>query len=219
MAENKTHYVYLTTNLITGEQYVGDHTISIKEKKYYQGSGKYLFRAIKKYGEQNFFKEILEWFKSRQEAFDAQEKYIIQFNTLVPQGYNISPKGGLCVRGCHSEETKIRMGKAQTGNHYWLGKSHTEETKQIMRKPKKSRDGYRESKIGEKNPMYGKSLYHLWVEKYGIEDANTRNKALLDKRIGNTNNLNKKWSDESKKKFRENRLIRNKSRVNYATAK
>ena len=218
MEKNKTHYVYLTTNLITGEQYVGDHTINIKEKKYYQGSGKYLARAIKKYGEPNFFKEILEWFETRQEAFNSQEKYIKQFNTLVPNGYNISPKGGLGVSGCHSEETKIRMGKAQKGNHYWLGKNHTEETKKIMRKPKKTRDGYKESKIGEKNPMYGKSLYHLWVEKYGIEEADIRNTTLLNRRAGNTNNLGKKWSEEAKKIFVENRLVRNKSKMNHATA-
>ena len=31
-------------------------------------------------------------------------------NTLVPNGYNISPKGGYGVKGCISEETKKKIG-------------------------------------------------------------------------------------------------------------
>ena len=106
------NYTYLTTNLITGEQYVGDHTINPLDKKYYQGSGKYLARAIKKYRSENFFKEILEWFPTKQEAFDAQEKYIIYFNTLTPNGYNISPKGGHQCKESVSSETKQKIGKS-----------------------------------------------------------------------------------------------------------
>ena len=40
---NKIHYVYVTTNLITGEKYIGDHTINPQEKNYYIGSGKPAF--------------------------------------------------------------------------------------------------------------------------------------------------------------------------------
>ena len=32
-------------------------------------------------------------FKTKQEAFDAQEKYIKKYDTLIPNGYNLSPKG------------------------------------------------------------------------------------------------------------------------------
>ena len=41
---------------------------------------------------------------------------------------------------------------------------HSEETKQYLRKPKKTKDKYAESKIGEKNPMYGISLNQLWTQ-------------------------------------------------------
>ena len=115
MINKKIHYVYLTTNLINGKQYVGDHTINIKEKKYYIGSGELIYKAINKYGSNNFFKEILKWFKTREEAFNAQEKYIRKFNTLKPNGYNISPKGGLCINGCHSNETKRKIGNSNKG--------------------------------------------------------------------------------------------------------
>jgi hypothetical protein len=89
----KFYFVYLTTNLINGKQYVGDHsTHNLNDN--YLGSGKIIKDAIKKYGIQNFKKEILEQFNTKQEAFNSQEKYIIQYDTLVPNGYNLSPKGG-----------------------------------------------------------------------------------------------------------------------------
>jgi len=118
--ENKLHYVYITTNLINGKQYVGDHTINVKERKYYLGSGSYFRNAVKYYGENNFFKEILEWCDTREETSKLQEKYIKKFNTLKPNGYNISPTGGIGVQGCHSEKTKQQIGKSGTGksNHF-----------------------------------------------------------------------------------------------------
>jgi group I intron endonuclease len=144
----KIHYVYLTTNLINGKQYVGDHTINDKEKKYYIGSGNIFKKAIKKYGEENFFKEILEWFKTREEAFNAQEKYIKQFDTLVSSGYNISPKGGHRGKESVSEDSKIKMSNSKKGNKNpqyhikkelaaFYGKKHSLEIKNKLSKSHK----------------------------------------------------------------------------------
>ena len=48
--------------------------------------------AIKKYGKENFKKEILEFCDNKEEAYHLQIKYINEYNTLSPNGYNISPK-------------------------------------------------------------------------------------------------------------------------------
>lgn len=89
------HYVYLTTNLINNKQYVGDRTCYCEpEKDKYLGSGLYYKNAEKYYGKENFKKVILEKFLTRLEAYNAQAKYIIEHNTLRPNGYNISPSGG-----------------------------------------------------------------------------------------------------------------------------
>jgi len=88
------HYVYITTNLVNGNQYVGDHSTNDLDDGYLGSGRPYFKNAIKKYGKENFKKEILEFSHSKKEAFDAQEKYIKKYNTLVPNGYNISPKGG-----------------------------------------------------------------------------------------------------------------------------
>jgi len=142
------HYVYITINLINGKQYIGDHTINPHERNYYIGSGRPYFKnAVKKYGKENFFKEILEWFETREEAFEAQEKYIKQYNTLIPYGYNVSPKGGYGKNNSqlnensknkirikkkgqkHSEESKEKISLNSAHFKYWEGKNLSLETK------------------------------------------------------------------------------------------
>jgi len=67
--EKKFNYVYITTNLINGKQYVGDHSCDNLKKDNYLGSGKpYFQNAINKYGLKNFKKEILEFFTNSKEA-------------------------------------------------------------------------------------------------------------------------------------------------------
>ncbi len=123
--EKKYHFVYIVTNLITTKQYIGDHSTN-KLEDGYLGSGVYLQHAIKEYGKENFKREILESFTTKEEAFNAQEKYIEQYNTLSPNGYNISPKGGHRVIGCFSEETKQKLGKI------WKNRKHKQESKLKM---------------------------------------------------------------------------------------
>jgi group I intron endonuclease len=156
MKEKKFNFVYLTTNLVNGKQYVGDHSTYNVEKDKYLGSGKILNESIKKYGKENFKREIIEFFSTKEEAFLAQEKYIKQFNTLVPTGYNISPKGGNNVNGGISEETKIKIGNSNRGKirsietrkkiseknkgkKPWLGRHHSENSKNKMSNSKKGK--------------------------------------------------------------------------------
>jgi NUMOD3 motif len=137
----KNHYVYLTTNRINGKQYIGDRTCNcVPEKDVYFGSGTLISNAVTKYKKENFTKQILEKFNTKQEAFDAQEKYIIEYNTLIPNGYNISPKGGYGIPDSYlHEETKKKIGKSQSG------KKHSE---------KQNKDHSNTMK-GENNPNWG----------------------------------------------------------------
>lgn len=84
-------YIYLTTNLINGKKYIGQHNGSIKDD--YLGSGVLLVKAIKKYGKENFKKEILE--ECNITELDEKEKYwITYYNAFEDENFYNLAKGG-----------------------------------------------------------------------------------------------------------------------------
>ena len=166
------HYVYIITNIINEKQYVGDHSTNNLDDGYL-GSGSVLKKSFKKYGKENFKKEILEFFNSKEESYSAQEKYINHFNTLVPLGYNISPKGGYGIPDSMlNEETKRKIGLAHKGKKSeYLGVFNTENKKgrsyedqlisiygikEGIKRAKLYKEKIRNNTSGENNPMFGK---------------------------------------------------------------
>lgn len=171
--EKKYNYVYITTNLINGKQYVGDHSTN-NFNDGYLGSGVKLKHAIKKYKKENFKKQIIEFFETKKEAFDAQEKWIKEYNT-IEEGYNISSKGGLGIPGSfHNEETKKKIGLAHKGKigteiinynkKYKKGKTYEEQMAFIygelegLEKANLYKQKIKDNTSGNKNPMYGKGI-------------------------------------------------------------
>lgn len=204
--EKKFNFVYITTNLITGKQYVGDHSTNNLEKDKYLGSGKpYFLNALNEYGQENFKREILEFFNTKEEAFNAQEKYIIQYSTLVPNGYNISPKGGHGISGCLSEETKEKIRIKNTG------KKRSKETKEKQRLKKLGTKRSDESKNKQSetfkiNGSKKKENHHMWGKQLSPEHK----KALTTSKIGKPTI----YSEEAKNKMSESAKNR-KSPSNY----
>lgn len=78
--------IYKTTNLINGNFYIGQ---DLKNNPKYLGSGKILNQAIKKYGKENFIKEIIEQCDSKQQLNEREIFWILELNPV----YNIA-KGG-----------------------------------------------------------------------------------------------------------------------------
>ena len=69
------------------------------------------------------------------------------------------------------EHSKRMSGK----NHVMYGKTYEEVYgKEKAKEIKNSLRGKRPSMQGKNNPMYGRSNHDIWVEKYGIEEANRR---------------------------------------------
>ena len=138
MSNKKYHYVYITTNLINGKKYVGDHSTNNLNDNYI-GSGIIVKGAVKKYGKENFHREILKLLPTKEEAFDAQEEYIKIYETHVSQGgYNVSWKGGSGVNQWikHSEETKKKIGDSKRGKKR---KPFTDEWKNNLIESRKGR--------------------------------------------------------------------------------
>lgn len=85
--------IYITTNLINGKQYIGQHKLT-KQYDYYLGSGTILKEAIKKYGVNNFKKETLCFCKTKEEANTQEQYYIKQYNAVESEEfYNLAVGG------------------------------------------------------------------------------------------------------------------------------
>ena len=89
------HYVYEITNLINGKKYIGKRSCEcpIEEDKY-MGSGIAITRSIKKYGKDNFIKEIIEVCSSEKDAFERERFWISYYNAVDSKKYYNIKDGG-----------------------------------------------------------------------------------------------------------------------------
>jgi len=83
------HFIYKTTNTLNGMFYIGRHSTKDLNDGYL-GSGKYLKNAIKKYGRENFLREILEFCNSSDDLWLLEEKYITREMISSDTCYNQS---------------------------------------------------------------------------------------------------------------------------------
>ena len=126
-----------------GKSYIGQTTSkNILNRWRYDGKGykncTVFYKAIEKYGWNNFSHEVLEEveFDDIYQLNQIEENYIVKFNTLIPNGYNLITKGENKIvsdvtRKKLSEKTKEQL-KRQ--GHYWKGRKHTLESREKMRK-------------------------------------------------------------------------------------
>ncbi len=73
--KNVYGYIYLTTNLVNGKRYIGQHLGQRFERSYF-GSGTLLIQAIKKYKTKNFKVELLIWVESNKERVIVKNREI-----------------------------------------------------------------------------------------------------------------------------------------------
>lgn len=91
-------YIYKVTNRINGKMYIGQHRYDgVGLDPRYFGSGVLLKKAYDKYGIENFDMELVE--ECPEEDLNPLEQlYIEHYNTLKPNGYNLT-EGGEGVSG------------------------------------------------------------------------------------------------------------------------
>lgn len=84
-------YIYKTTNLVNGKKYIGQSSYSSNKTEGYLGSGIRLRYAIKKYGADNFKKEIIVEGDFNKALLNELEKHYIQLHAAVKKDdyYNI----------------------------------------------------------------------------------------------------------------------------------
>lgn len=175
------HYIYKTTNIITGKFYIGMHsTFSLEDS--YLGSGKRLWYSINKYGKENHKKEILEFCRDRIELKKREEEIVtedfIKDNMCMnlmkggKGGYHKNCWGGKKGRSKGGKKTgkingkingkKAWLTKIKNGTHYlpsFLNKNHSINT------IKKMKISAKDKHIGSLNSQYGT----IWITN-GIEN-------------------------------------------------
>jgi len=175
----KQFYIYLTTNLIDGKQYIGQHRGD--ENDAYLGSGKIIKKAIEKYGKENFKKIILEFCK--EEELDEKEKYWIKYyNAYEDENfYNLSEGG--------------QGGDGWRLTNKWF-KEHPEEAQKIYQE-----NGKRLQQWVKEHPQEAKENIKKMIEgrKKWVEENPNRVKEIMEK----VNEGKEKWQKEHPKEHQE----------------
>jgi hypothetical protein len=99
------HFIYKTTNLLSGRYYIGMHSTDNLEDGYL-GSGYLISRAIKKHGKENFSRVILEFCSSREELKKRESEIVTLSEIAKKECMNLQVGGG---GGFSSEEHRKKF--------------------------------------------------------------------------------------------------------------
>ena len=162
------HFVYKTTNNVNSKIYVGVHSSDYINDSYI-GSGRFLKKAVKKYGRGSFSREILGFFYTRQAAFSEEARIVDKAFIKDKSTYNVFLGGGgtrltgkdhpcygrpglrgeshpsYGLRGKdhpnYGKRYKKNPDRVQRGkDHPWWGRKHTPETRERMSKSQRARE-------------------------------------------------------------------------------
>lgn len=193
-------WIYLTTNLVNGKIYIGQHVISSDKRANatYIGSGELFKRALNKYGKENFKRKILRVCYTQKELNTWEYVYIKKYKSQDKNiGYNIADGDILSSKfnpaklpEVRKKISESRKGRFAGKNNPMYGYKFSEEQRERMSEVQK----------GDKSWMFGKrgKLCH----NFGRKLSNETRKKISEKLSGENNpNYGKRWSDEVKYKI------------------
>jgi group I intron endonuclease len=174
--------------------YVGKMSKSVKSSRSYMGSGKLIKKAIKKYGKDNFLKDILEENIAKDELSLREIFWIKKLNTKIPCGYNLTD-GGEGTLGIKKTKQQIEKHRLTI-----IGKKASEETREKMRN---SKIGKKKSYEHSKNISKGLKGRKLSVDHVRKVAEGNRGKKLSEehKRIISDFHKGRPTSEETKTKM------------------
>ena len=215
-------YIYLNTDLKTGNQYVGQHHYHLEKlDPNYHGSGVLWTKVLKKRPKELIKEEYIKTCYSEEEMNSDEQYYIEFFDTLYPNGYNLTEGGNgglLCEETKHkiseahkgkpspnkgktmSEEQKKKMSESQKGKH------HSEETKKKMSISRKGRTSPNKGKTmsEETKKKISESIKGRTPSNKGTHISEETRRKISNSLKGRTPyNKGKHLSEETKKKISE----------------
>lgn len=138
--KNYIMVIYKILNLINGKIYIGK---TINDKDNYFGSGVLIKRSIKKYGIENFKKEIIDNAETIEELNEKEKYWISECKSNdLNIGYNISAggDGGDLITNNPKKEDFLQYCRNRKGEKNGMyGKNHTAESLELMSKNRKGK--------------------------------------------------------------------------------
>ncbi len=135
------YYIYIISNKINNKKYIGRRKYIGKNinADRYIGSGKNLKKAIKKYGIENFEKEILCECSSYKEICSLEKYYISLYNAIYDKSfYNLHEggelSGGNLIKNYSDQEKRIiwdKISKTLMGRKQGKNKKKSEHMKKM----------------------------------------------------------------------------------------
>lgn len=131
--------IYKVTNIINSKIYIGQTKRTLEKRRYfhlYESKHTRLdfhfYRAIKKYGQENFLWETIDKAFSREELLDKEIYWIKFYNSShIDSGYNMT-NGGEGF-GSPTDQVKKSMGRNMVlEKNPFYGKVHTENSRYLM---------------------------------------------------------------------------------------
>jgi hypothetical protein len=200
MKEKKKYYfLYKTTCVVNNKYYIGAHSTNNIDDGY-MGSGKYLKNSIKKYGKENFKRDILYFLESYSELLNKEEEIVTDdlLNDCLCMNLKQGGSGGWTV-----EQQRLNAIKSNE-KQKWLWENDLEW------RQKKSETSSRIDK-----ELHEKGILKTWKENYSW--IGKKHKEESKRKIGEKNSLNHFGEKNSQyntcwifnEKFEKNKKIRN----------
>ena len=169
--DGRFHFVYKTVCKVNGKYYIGKHSTDNLNDGYL-GSGILLKNALKKYGKDQFDREIICFCRDEQEVYAKEHEIVTQEVVNDPMSYNLR-QGGEGSQKIYSEEEAKEHMKESDKKYYQTHKDRYRETAQKYYQSNKEYFRKHQRAWRLKHQEYNREYLRAWRAKKKLEKENS----------------------------------------------